>query len=454
MCGILGYVGTGFSVSRFAGALRLLAHRGPFGEGIAALPNGAIGMTRLPMSGAAAVPLPPQEGQRRVAYNGEVYQAGCEIHGEIRLLLDGLQRGVLPDGMYALASWDPQTRQLTLLRDEFGIKPLYYSYQPERGLLAFASEPRALLHLLGGARADAEAIAQVVAAGVPLEGQTLFQQVRLLLPGEVLRFDLSQERPRLCQRQRLATAPASEADSLDEQLGETLERCRQTFRPCALLVSGGVDSNLLGSYLDPQLQRFHLCLEGDEESLLPHPRLQRFELRQEAFMPLLRRAVGNFGGATRMSSLLMYQRLADGIGEQGYHCVLLGEGADELFWGYPRHLELWRRRDAPEPRRFATAWFGEYRRKATLLAEPAGRRVAERIEELAHEALGQGLEAAIGQFDLHYSLEPLLRRADHLLMSRTIEARTPYLHGALAQRAGGRRRRRRRPAGRPADQHR
>ncbi|WP_217694704.1 hypothetical protein, partial [Pseudomonas aeruginosa] len=110
MCGILGYVGTGFSVSRFAGALRLLAHRGPFGEGIAALPNGAIGMTRLPMSGAAAVPLPPQEGQRRVAYNGEVYQAGCEIHGEIRLLLDGLQRGVLPDGMYALASWDPQTR--------------------------------------------------------------------------------------------------------------------------------------------------------------------------------------------------------------------------------------------------------------------------------------------------------------------------------------------------------
>ncbi|EOQ80565.1 putative sparagine synthase [Pseudomonas aeruginosa VRFPA02] len=228
MCGILGYVGTGFSVSRFAGALRLLAHRGPFGEGIAALPNGAIGMTRLPMSGAAAVPLPPQEGQRRVAYNGEVYQASCEIHGEIRLLLDGLQRGVLPDGMYALASWDPQTRQLTLLRDEFGIKPLYYSYQPERGLLAFASEPRALLHLLGG----------------------------------------------------------------------------------------------------------------------------------------------------------------------------------------------------------------EYRRKAALLAEPAGRRVAERIEELAHEALGQGLEAAIGQFDLHYSLEPLLRRADHLLMSRTIEARTPYLHGALAQRAG------------------
>ena len=71
-----------------------------------------------------------------------------------------------------------------------------------------------------------------------------------------------------------------------------------------------------------------------------------------------------------------------------------------------------------------------------LIARVAGFKAAELIEELAHEALGQGLEAAIGQFDLHYSLEPLLRRADHLLMSRTIEARTPYLHGALAQRAG------------------
>ncbi|MFG9940867.1 asparagine synthase-related protein [Pseudomonas aeruginosa] len=279
-------------------------------------------------------------------------------------------------------------------------------------------------------------MAQVVAAGVPLEGQTLFQQVRLLLPGEVLRFDLSQERPRLCQRQRLATAPASEVDSLDEQLGETLERCRQTFRPCALLVSGGVDSNLLGSYLDPQLQRFHLCLEGDEESLLPHPRLQRFELRQEAFMPLLRRAVGNFGAATRMSSLLMYQRLADGIGEQGYHCVLLGEDAERTLLGPTRAISnsgagaTHRNRGASPPPGSAVPG------KAALLAEPAGRRVAERIEELAHEALGQGLEAAIGQFDLHYSLEPLLRRADHLLMSRTIEARTPYLHGALAQRAG------------------
>ncbi|MBG5062928.1 hypothetical protein I4981_30490, partial [Pseudomonas aeruginosa] len=54
MCGILGYVGTGFSVSRFAGALRLLAHRGPFGEGIAAQPHRAHGMTRQPLSRAAA----------------------------------------------------------------------------------------------------------------------------------------------------------------------------------------------------------------------------------------------------------------------------------------------------------------------------------------------------------------------------------------------------------------
>lgn len=435
MCGILGYVGTGFSVSRFAGALRLLAHRGPFGEGIAALPNGAIGMTRLPMSGAAAVPLPPQEGQRRVAYNGEVYQAGCEIHGEIRLLLDGLQRGVLPDGMYALASWDPQTRQLTLLRDEFGIKPLYYSYQPERGLLAFASSRGRCCTCSAAPAPTPRRSPRWSPPACRWKARPCSSRSVCCCPARCC----ASISPRSVRASASASGwppprPARRTASTSSSVKPSNAAARPSAPAPCWSAAGSIPTCSAATWT--RSCNASTCAWKATRKACCHPRLQRFELRQEAFMPLLRRAVGNFGGATRMSSLLMYQRLADGIGEQGYHCVLLGEGADELFWGYPRHLELWRRRDAPEPRRFAAAWFGEYRRKAALLAEPAGRRVAERIEELAHEALGQGLEAAIGQFDLHYSLEPLLRRADHLLMSRTIEARTPYLHGALAQRAG------------------
>ena len=432
MCGILGYVGTGFSVSRFAGALRLLAHRGPFGEGIAALPNGAIGMTRLPMSGAA-VPLPPQEGQRRVAYNGEVYQAGCEIHGEIRLLLDGLQRGVLPDGMYALASWDPQTRQLTLLRDEFGIKP--------RTQLPARARPAGLRLRAAGAaaparrrprrrRGDRPGGRRRRAAGrpdpVPAGPSAAARRGVALrsLPGASAPLPAPAAGHRPGQRggqPRRASAKPSNAAA-------------RPSAPAPLLVSGGVDSNLLGSYLDPQLQRFHLCLEGDEESLLPHPRLQRFELRQEAFMPLLRRAVGNFGGATRMSSLLMYQRLADGIGEQGYHCVLLGEGADELFWGYPRHLELWRRRDAGTAalRRRLVRRVPAQGRAAGGTGGPTGRRADRGTRPRGPRPGPRGGDRPVRPALLAGAAAPRRPSAD-VAHHRSAH---PYLHGALAQRAG------------------
>ncbi|BFO09663.1 hypothetical protein GGER_21730 [Serratia rubidaea] len=129
---------------------------------------------------------------------------------------------------------------------------------------------------------------------------------------------------------------------MDAALERAVSFGRETFRPSALLLSGGMDSNLLNTYLEPDYPKFHLALEQDAEPMLPQRNLQRVPLRQTDFMAVLRRAVANFGSATRMSSLVMYQQLADAIGDAGYHCVLLGEGADELFWGYPRHVALWR----------------------------------------------------------------------------------------------------------------
>lgn len=108
MCGIFGYVGIGFSVLCFVGVLCLLVYCGLFGEGIVVLLNGVIGMICLLMFGVVVVLLLLQEGQWWVVYNGEVYQVGCEIYGEICLLFDGLQCGVLLDGMYVFVSWDLQ----------------------------------------------------------------------------------------------------------------------------------------------------------------------------------------------------------------------------------------------------------------------------------------------------------------------------------------------------------
>ncbi len=438
MCGILGYVGTGFGVSRFAGALRLLAHRGPFGEGIAAPAERRHRHD------------PPADVRRRERYRCRRRRANGGSPTTARSTRPAAKsmarsaccstacsagtagRHVRPRQLGpADPALDPAARRVRQ-------SPLYYRQLPARARPAgLRLEPRALLHLLGGARADAEAIAQVVAAGVPLEGQTLFQQVRLLPPGEVLRFDLSQERPRLCQRQRLATAPASGGGQPDEQLGETPNAAAGPSAPAPRWSAAGSIPTCSAATWTRSCNAFTRAWKATRKACCHTLGCNASELRQEAFMPLLRRAVGNFGGATRMSSLLMYQRLADGIGEQGYHCALLGEGADELLSGLPapsRTLAPARRTGTAALRRRLVRRVPAQGRAVGGTGGPTGRR-ADRRNSL-HEALGQGLEAAIGQFDLHYlagaAAAPRRPSAD-VAHHRSAH---PYLHGALAQAPG------------------
>ncbi|CDG97324.1 conserved hypothetical protein [Xenorhabdus bovienii str. puntauvense] len=430
MCGILGDIGPGFDGARFRQALQNLHHRGPYGNGFVDLPAGALGMTRLPMSSAASLTIPVKYGETYAAYNGEVYSPNVGIVDEVRLLCEGIEKGILPDGMFALALWQSHSASLTLQRDSYGIKPLYYCYQADRGRLIFSSELTPILTLLGECTPNIAAIAQVVATGVTLEGESLFSGIRLVAPGEQLRFRLSEGQAQLIQRQHFFPQTEPPSPSIEETLGEAISRCKATFRPSALLLSGGIDSTLLNTWMKPDVAKFTLALESAEESVRLQPNLHRISLEQTAFMPVLRKAVKNFGAATRMSSLLMYQQLADAVGDAGYHCVLLGEGADELFWGYPRHLDL-QQSKLHDAGSFARIWFGDYQNKAKLFSSKISSELNDKIEEISNSALKKGYEAAIDHFDLHYSLEPLLRRADHLLMSRTIEARTPYLHAGL-----------------------
>lgn len=323
MCGILGDIGPGFTLTSFRQALKQLHHRGPWGDGITMLPGGAMGMTRLPMSSESPVSLPVQIGGIWVAYNGEIYVPGADIREEISLLLEGAKQRRFPDGMFAFAAWDRQAATITLQRDGYGIKPLYYCYQADRGRLIFASELTPLLTLLGHRKPNIEAIAQIVATGTTLEGQSLFTGVQLLAPGEQLTFALNNNQISLVRRQRLSTDVEPQTESLEEALSQAIQRCRATFRPTALLLSGGVDSTLLNTWLGESTARFTLMLEHACEEVRSQPHLYRVPLLQSDFMSVLRRAVRHLGSASRMSSLLMYQQLADAVGDAGYHCVLL-----------------------------------------------------------------------------------------------------------------------------------
>lgn len=172
MCGILGAV-PAVEPGGFQSALRLLAHRGPDGEGIWQDGSDVIlGHRRLAILDVSRVASQPMRylGRYTIVFNGEIYNF-LEIRRELedvghrftsasdtevlvaafaqwgKQCLDRL------NGMWAFAIWDSKERKLFLARDRLGEKPLFYAPEPHR--FAFASEQKALLPYLGQVRPSA-----------------------------------------------------------------------------------------------------------------------------------------------------------------------------------------------------------------------------------------------------------------------------------------------------------
>ena len=168
MCGIAGIVnfrGQTVEPAEIERLTDLLAHRGPDGAGhwFSAERNVALGHRRLAIIDPGAggyQPMLSDDGRHVIVFNGEIYNflelrrelealgAIFRTQSDTEVILAAWrmwQEGMLSrfNGMWALAIFDTETRELFLARDRFGIKPLLYAMSPER--LVFASEQRALV---------------------------------------------------------------------------------------------------------------------------------------------------------------------------------------------------------------------------------------------------------------------------------------------------------------------
>lgn len=167
MCGILGLIG-GFSkndIMRFSASLDLLSHRGPDARGIWQSQEILLGHRRLSIIDLLKTGLQPMhdpDSGSVIVFNGEIYnyvelaqelkERGHHLRGnsDTEVLLHSLIEwgpSVISrlNGMWAFAYWNPQTRNLLLSRDRFGVKPLYFHCTYNS--LSFASEPKALISL-------------------------------------------------------------------------------------------------------------------------------------------------------------------------------------------------------------------------------------------------------------------------------------------------------------------
>lgn len=208
MCGITGQINlTNAPIQNLDRELRvmnkIIAHRGPDGEGFWRHKNSNVGFGHLRLSiidlETGQQPITAPDGTT-ISFNGELYnykELRPGLSGEYKfkttsdteVLLAGYLKwgpSVLDRlrGMYAFSIWDEQRSELFCARDRFGIKPFYYAQVGDR--LLFASEAKALIPFLPSVETDTDGLEEYFTFQFCLNGTTLFKGIKQLPPGHFL----------------------------------------------------------------------------------------------------------------------------------------------------------------------------------------------------------------------------------------------------------------------------
>lgn len=398
MCGLFGFVDAPpglLDASLVGRLLSLLHHRGPDDRGWLALEGrrsrtgseatdlaGDVVLlhTRLSildLSPAGHQPMSTPDGRYHLSFNGEIYnylELRRELEERGHAFVSGSDTEVLLKawaewgtetlgklvGMFAFALVDAERRVLTLARDQFGIKPLYYS--PLGGRLAFASEIPPLLELPGLSRAaNPQRVYDYLRFGRTDHGSaTMFAAIQQVQPGSYV--EVSLDRPdRIDARSYWSLAPEPVAElSLDaaaERLRELfLESVRLHLRsdvPVGSAFSGGVDSSANVSAMrflsGPELDLHTFSYVADDPTVSEERWMQLVardtgairhvvEASPSELMNDLDRLVEIQAEPFGSTSIYAQYRVFRLARETGIKVMLDGQGADELFAGYRHYL--------------------------------------------------------------------------------------------------------------------
>jgi asparagine synthase (glutamine-hydrolysing) len=385
-----------------------MAQRGPDGRGAWRSSCGRVAMRHrrlaiLDPGPAGHQPMRDEDADLCLSFNGEIYnhqalreslaRDGHCFRGrcDAEVLLAVYRHRGLPGlsdlrGMFAFALWDGRRRELLLVRDPFGIKPLYYS--DDGWCVRVASQARALCNdARVDTRADSAGWAGFFVFGSVPEPLTVFRGIRAVPAGSVVRVSALGAQP--AQRWHTPEAvPCTQTGSSGEVLAAELAAgLRDSVRahlvsdvPVGLFLSAGVDSATL----------LALCAElgatGTRTLTLGFGEFRRSPRDEVPLAGAMARRYGfrhsvrevlreEFEGDLPCILAAMDQPSIDGVNtwfiskaarEQGLKVALSGVGADELLGGYPGFMQIPRLRRALRP----LAWLPGARSAASLALRP------------------------------------------------------------------------------------
>jgi asparagine synthase (glutamine-hydrolysing) len=378
MCGICGQFNfkrqSPVSLRDVQTMARSIVHRGPDDEGFFVDGSLGLGFRRLSIIDLAGghQPMSNQDESVWVVFNGEIYnfkelRAELESHGYVfrtrcdtEVIVHGYKHWgdeVLNrlNGMFGLAVWDVKRRRLLLARDAFGIKLIYY--RVHEGTLTFGSEMRAVRAGMGNEtpEADPEALSLFLRYRYTPSPYTALKGVRKLAPGTKLVVEDGAWT--VSRWYRFAPTSFAPPKSVAQAGEELLELYRQAVRrqlmsdvPLGLLLSGGVDSGLLLALMNENgadWQTFTVgygksfaddeLADAVETARILKSRHTSVRITRALFEQELSNIVAFLEEPIATSSIVPMYFVCKRARED-VKVGLVGQGPDELFGGYRRHL--------------------------------------------------------------------------------------------------------------------
>jgi len=370
MCGIYGI--TKRDVELIQTYINVCSYRGPDGSDVWADDDITLGHNLL------AITSQPTQGRQPwithkgnvLIYNGEIFnyqdlvtqynfQAKTSCDTELLAhLLDTQGKHCVEqiDSMHAFAYYDRTAKTITLSRDHAGIKPLFYA-ETSDGLI-FGSEIKGMLdHVPNSRRMDAMAAAAMSYSGINATRNTMFTNIKKVLPGETMVYSI--EHKKFISRDRTIITPQSN-NSLDleefrSQAHDTVKMSTLGIRKFGVFLSGGLDSTLVAYELKNilgELDSFtnemnpnviigedfnddaNCALQFAKDVGLNH---HRVEITPDIIKQVWDHSMYTMEQPVYNISMPMYYHTNKHLSEQGVVVTMAGDMGDEILGGYPKY---------------------------------------------------------------------------------------------------------------------
>jgi asparagine synthase (glutamine-hydrolysing) len=454
----------------------ILKHRGPNSKGIyvSSKKCGLIS-TRLSIVDTenSNQPLYNEDKNIVCVFNGEIYNYkkvredliklghNFRTHGDGETICHayeefGLSFVDILDGMFALAIWDEKSETLILARDRFGEKPLYYLNAP--GYFKFSSEIQGLIKAsIGGVTPCYQSISDYLTFSYIPGDRTGIDGVLKVQPGHLKILKnrgLSTKRywfPEFEPKEKISIEEASK--SIYQELSKSVISCMGENIPIGIFLSGGLDSSSIAAIASmnkkEDIKLFSIGIDGVDTDERKYATKVAQHINTELFcvdllppsIDELRKLARHYGQPFADTSSYPLYLLSKYVNEFDLKVVMVGDGADEIFGGYPRYIEvLTASHEEMFSKNIAIKTVFDDKEKTLACSNDFLLRTLEyntRNSHIVDRALAISISDRFDQltaFDLStYLPDNILVKSDVAGMINSVEIRSPFLNRNLAE---------------------